>query len=158
MLLLFETASGYGLFKVVEEEKLFKCEDVISEFSDTDKLSQLLCLKAFDPFKDSDDAIKATTSLLEGKLNKKLKKLISKELEEGEQLAVADTKLATIIKEKLEVSCVANSAIQQLMSCIRGQMETLIPDLNEIDNSAMQLALAHGFVKYFSFFICFKYF
>jgi nucleolar protein 58 len=149
MFLLFETASGYALFKVIKEKKLAKCENVLEEYSDADKLSQLLSLQKFSAFKDTDEAVKATSSMISGKLSKKMKKLIQEEVE-GDTLAVADSKLAALIKDKLDVSCSSTTAVQQLMSCIRSQMDSLIPDLGEIDNDAMQLALAHGFVHFIS--------
>lgn len=148
MILLFETASGYAFFKVVKEKKLTKCENVLQEYGAADKLSQLLSLQKFSSFKDTDEAVKATSSILAGKLGKKLKKLIQEEVE-GDTLAVADSKLAALIKEKLDVSCSSTTAVQQLMSCIRSQMDSLIPDLGELDNDAMQLALAHGLVTSF---------
>lgn len=145
MLLLFETASGFAVFKVLKEKKLNKCENIFEEFNDQDKLSKLLSLQHFEKFKDIDEAVKITTNSLNGKLSKKLKKLLSEHvLTENEQLAVADTKLATIIKDKLEISCIASTPIQQLMSCIRQQANSLIPNLEDLDNDAMQLALAHG--------------
>ncbi|KAK4337167.1 hypothetical protein RND71_043483 [Anisodus tanguticus] len=138
-------ASGYAVFKVTKEKKLNKCENVVEEFSNSEKLSNLLTLKHFEQFKDIDEAIKATTNCISGKLPKKLKKLLNEHvLGENEQLAVSDSKLATIIKDKLEISCIANTPIQQLMSCIRTQAESLIPNLEDMDNEAMQLALAHG--------------
>ena len=146
MLLLFETACGYAVFKVLKEKKLTKCENIIEEFNDQDKLSKLLSLQHFEKFKDIDEAVKVTSNSLTGKLSKKLKKLLSDHvLVENEQLAVGDTKLASIIKDKLDISCIATTSIQQLMSCIRQQANSLIPNLDELDNDAMQLALAHGY-------------
>lgn len=145
MLLLFETACGYAVFKVLKEKKLNKCENIFEEFNDQEKLSKLLSLQHFEKFKDIDEAVKSTTNCLSGKLPKKLKKLLGEYAsEENEQLAVGDTKLGNIIKEKLNISCLATTPIQQLMSCIRSQANSLIPNLEELDNDAMQLALAHG--------------
>jgi len=149
MLLLFETASGYAVFKVLKEKKLNKCENIFEEFNNEEKLNKLLSLQHFEKFKDIDEAVKITSNSLSGKLPKKLKKLLSEHVqEENEQLAVADSKLATIIKDKLDISCIANTPIQQLMSCIRQQANSLIPNLDELDNDAMQLALAHGLSRF----------
>jgi len=149
MLLLFETASGYAVFKVLKEKKLNKCENVFEEFNNQDKLSKLLALQHFEQFKDIDEAVKVTSNAIAGKLPKKLKKLLSEHVQqENEQLAVADSKLGNIIKEKLDISCIANTPIQQLMNCIRQQANALIPNLDELDNNAMQLALAHGMSRF----------
>jgi hypothetical protein len=55
-------------------------------------------LKAFKRFKDTTDALDAATQLVESKLSKDLKKVLKKNVGEGETLGVADAKLGTIIK------------------------------------------------------------
>ena len=61
---------------------------------------QIVKLKAFDKFDNTTDALAATTSLVESKLSKGLKKFIKNECQ-GETLGIADSKLGNIIKEKL---------------------------------------------------------
>jgi len=63
-------------------------------------------------------------------------------------LAVADLKLGYAIKDKLELSCISNNAIQELMRCIRNQMDSLITDVTKKEMSAMALGLAHSLSRY----------
>lgn len=79
-------------------------------------------------------------------MSKKLKKLLKKVIVKAgeDQLAVADSKLATVIKDKINISCVSTSAVQDLMTCIRSRIDSLIPDWSQEDDAAMQLGLAHG--------------
>jgi len=49
-------------------------------------------------------------------------------------------------QEKLQLSCVYNSAVAELMRCIRSQMESLITGLPSKELSAMSLGLAHRYV------------
>ena len=56
-----------------------------------------ISLEAFSKFKDTKDALKATNSMLEGKIPKKLKKFLDKNIiskEVQENLAIMDKKLA----------------------------------------------------------------
>lgn len=98
-------------------------------------------------YKDASDALISTTSLIEGKLSKRLKKFLSKKIlptHIDETLAVADAKLAASIKEKFQIPCVSTNAVQELMSCIRIHLPELVPDWNEEEETAMQLGLSHG--------------
>merc|ERR1712025_645380 len=65
-----------------------------------------------------------------------------------EKLAVADAKLGSVIKEKLEMNCVYDSKIGELMRCIRSQASGLISGLPDKEMSAMELGLAHSLSRY----------
>ena len=106
-------------------------------------------LKHFEKFADTTEALVATTATLEGKLCKSLKKMLKKHCNElQEQLAVADAKLGNAIKDKLSLSCVSNTAIQELMRCIRSQMDSLLSGLHKREITAMALGLAHSLSRY----------
>ena len=49
----------------------------------------------------------------------------------------------TLTQDKLDLNCVANSSVQELMRCIRAQTASLITGLPERELSAMALGLAH---------------
>jgi hypothetical protein len=58
---------------------------------------------------------------------------------------VADHALAKTIKEKFGLSCQSPSdTINRLMTCIRSQIASLVPDWNPEEAAAMQLAISHG--------------
>lgn len=123
-----------------------KVDKLAKYFEDPNKVQKLITCKHFEKFKDTTEALDCANSLLEGKVNKKLKKMLKKVLDvnENEILAVADSKLATSIKEKLNISCTCTSAVQELMSCIRSRVECLLPEWSEKDSDAMTLGLSHG--------------
>ena len=125
MFVLFETPAGYAIFKLLNEKKLQSIDNLFQEFESADKASQLLKLKFFEKFGDTTEALAAATAAVEGKMSKSLKKLLKKVFasEAHEKLAVADAKLGNVIKEKMEIDCVASSAIQELMRCIREQAD-----------------------------------
>ncbi|MGH0127049.1 UNVERIFIED_CONTAM: hypothetical protein FKN15_030436 [Acipenser sinensis] len=107
-------------------------------------------LKHFEKFKDTTEALAAATALVEGKIGKSLKKVLKKVVakEAHEQLAISDAKLGGVIKDKLNLSCVHNTAIAELMRGIRNQMESLITGLPPREISAMSLGLAHSLSRY----------
>ncbi|KAJ0701717.1 hypothetical protein HanOQP8_Chr10g0382431 [Helianthus annuus] len=59
--------------------------------------------------------------LLESKPDKSLCKLLRAHCD-GESLVVADSKLGNVIKEKLQIDCVHNQAVMELMRGVRSQL------------------------------------
>ncbi|XP_073708163.1 nucleolar protein 58 [Garra rufa] len=150
MLVLFETAAGYAIFKVLDENKLQQVDSLWKEFETPEKANKVVKLKHFEKFQDTTEALAAATAMVEGKLGKSLKKVLKKIVakEAHEQLAITDAKLGGVIKEKLNVSCVHSPAVAELMRGIRNQMEGLITGLPAREISAMSLGLAHSLSRY----------
>lgn len=107
-------------------------------------------LKHFEKFADTTEALAAATAAVEGKVCKTLKKTLKKLVDEDvqNQLLVADAKLGSAIKDKLSLQCVSNSAVQELMRCIRSQSESLLAGLPKKEMTAMALGLAHSLSRY----------
>jgi len=150
MLVLFETPAGYAVFKLLDEGKLAKSDSLYEDFNSLDKANQIVKLKNFQKFEDTTEALAAATALVEGKMSKSLKKLLKKVVAEDahEKLAVADAKLGNVIKEKLEIACVHDSKVGELMRCIRSQASGLISGLPDKEMTAMELGLAHSLSRY----------
>jgi len=150
MLVLFETPAGYAVFKLLDEKKLKNADNLYLDFETPEKASELVKLKHFQKFKDTTEALAAATAGVEGKMSKTLKKTLKKLVAADmlDTLAVADAKLGVSIKEKMEINCVTSSAVQELMRCIRGQMNSLITGLPQKELSAMALGLAHSLSRY----------
>lgn len=150
MLVLFETAAGYAIFKLLDEKKLQKTENLYKDFESPEGANRVLTLKHFKKFDDMTEALAMATAAVEGKMTKGLKKMLKKLFvkEAHETLAVADSKLGNVIKEKLNIACVSNSAVQELMRCIRSQANSLISGLPKKELTAMSLGLAHSLSRY----------
>ncbi|KYM96970.1 Nucleolar protein 58 [Cyphomyrmex costatus] len=149
MLVLFETSAGYAIFKVLDENKLAQSENLHKDFQTPEAASRLLKLTYFHKFEDTTEALCAATALVNSKLSKSLKKTLRNCcIEAHEQLAVADAKLGSTIKDKLQLSCVSNTAVQELMRCIRSQLDSLISGVTEKERTAMTLGLAHSLSRY----------
>uniref|UniRef100_A0A915BQ07 Nop domain-containing protein n=2 Tax=Parascaris univalens TaxID=6257 RepID=A0A915BQ07_PARUN len=147
MLVLFETSAGYAIFKLLDESKLKNVDNIWEEFSTAEKAQQCLKLVAFKKFKDTAEALDGINHLNEGKLGKTLKKVLRSKMEENENLAVGDTKLGNIIKEKLDMQCVSNAATAELMRGIRAHVDSLLGEHKQ-EMAAMNLALAHSLGRY----------
>ncbi|PIN21060.1 Ribosome biogenesis protein - Nop58p/Nop5p [Handroanthus impetiginosus] len=147
MLLLFETPAGFALFKVLDEGKLSKVEDLGKEFLTPDSARQVVKLKAFSKFENTSEALSAATLLIDGKPSKGLRKFLRAHCED-DILAVADSKLGNTIKEKLQIECVHNNAVMELMRGVRGQLTELISGLAAQDLAPMSLGLSHSLSRY----------
>jgi nucleolar protein 58 len=134
----------------LDEGKLAKSDSLYEDFNSLDKANQIVKLKNFQKFEDTTEALAAATALVEGKMSKSLKKLLKKVVAEDahEKLAVADAKLGNVIKEKLEIACVHDSKVGELMRCIRSQASGLSPGLPDKEMTAMELGLAHSLSRY----------
>jgi len=149
MLVLFETAAGYAIFKLLDQNKLKETDNLYKDFESVEKANKLLKLTHFEKFEDTTEALAATTAAVEGKISKTLKKVLKKHVADvADQLLVADAKLGTAIKEKFNLACVHNTAVQELMRCIRSQLDGLLAGLPKKEMMAMALGLAHSLSRY----------
>ena len=152
MYVLFETAGGFALFKVVKEKRLEKLDSLHQSFEDADSAKKVVKLKSFAPFKDTKDAMKSIEKLMKGKVSKGLKKFLTKNIVQKEiedELLVADKKLGKAIQEALNINCQTGEKANELMRCIRFQMESLISDMQDTSQfKQMQLGLAHSVSRY----------
>ncbi|XP_038891066.1 probable nucleolar protein 5-2 [Benincasa hispida] len=147
MLVLFETSAGFALFKVLDEGKLSKVEDLWKDFSNAESARQVVKLKAFSKFENMSEALEATTLLIDSKPSKGLRKFLRANCD-GETLGVADSKLGNIIKEKLQIDCVHNNSVMELIRGLRHQLNELIAGLAVQDLAPMSLGLSHSLSRY----------
>lgn len=150
MLVLFETPAGYAIFKLLDESKLSEIDNLYQEFNTPEGASTVVKLKNFVKFEDTTEALAATTAAIEGKISKPLKKALKKYVckEVQDQLLVGDSKLGSAIREKFDLQCVSNTNVQELLRCIRSQMDSLLAGLPKKEMTAMALGLAHSLSRY----------
>ncbi|XVF31219.1 hypothetical protein REPUB_Repub16aG0126800 [Reevesia pubescens] len=147
MLVLFETPAGFALFKVLDEGKLNKVEDLSKEFLAADSARKVVSLKAFSKFDNTAEALEAATKLLESTPSKGLRKFLRAHCD-GETLGVADSKLGNAIKEKLKIDCIHNTTVMELLRGVRTQLTELISGLGAQDLAPMSLGLSHSLSRY----------
>ncbi|KNZ76846.1 Nucleolar protein 58 [Termitomyces sp. J132] len=152
MLVLYETAMGYCLFKVSNEAKV-SSGDLWKEFQTPEQASKLLKLKALHRFTSTATAVEDVTALQNGKLGKGLKQFLTDEvLGKGkgkESLLVVDPHLSRSISKKLSISVSATTDEQsELWRGIRHQMSALLQGLNPQDLATMSLGLSHSLSRF----------
>ena len=85
--------------------------------------------------------------MVDGSLDDSLRKFLKKSIIKADlkdKLAVADPKLAGLIKDDLNIKCVNKNGINELMRGIRNQMNALIDSISQRDMHAMILGLSHS--------------
>merc|ERR1712127_702711 len=134
---------------VLDEGRIAEVDDVNELFKDPSQLSGVLQLKKFKKFTDQVEATQAAVSLTEGKAPKTLKKMLKKLVNEDviETLAVADTKLGSIIRDSIGLECIHSPAIHELTRGIRENLNEMT-GIQESERSAMALGLAHSLSRY----------
>merc|ERR1712151_659290 len=150
MLLLFESASGYGLFKVNNGSEISEVDDVqkILGSCSSEEASKYLSLQKFQPIRDTAEALQCATALVESKISKPLKKLLKK-VDSSEELMVADAKLGQLIKEKFSIQCVFYKRTEELMRVVREHLTELASSSITTDEATgMALGLAHSLSRY----------
>lgn len=150
MLLLFESASGYGLFRVQNGSELTEVDDVqrLLGSCDASTAQKYFNLEKFQPIRDTAEALQCATAVVESKLSKPLKKILKK-LDGSDELMIADSKIGSLIKEKYNVQCVYNPAVLEMMRVVREHLTSLAAaSINAEEVSGMALGLAHSLSRY----------
>ncbi|KAJ7929120.1 Nop domain-containing protein [Mycena leptocephala] len=152
MLVLYETAMGYCLFKVGDTAKL-ESDDLWKEFESPEKASKLLKLKAIHRFHSTATAVEDITALQAGKLGKGLKEFLSEEVvdkgKNKESLLVIDPHLSRSISKKLSINVSAlEDKNQDLWRGIRSQLTALLNGVDPKDLATMSLGLSHSLSRF----------
>ncbi|CAD8138566.1 unnamed protein product [Paramecium pentaurelia] len=151
MLILIETPAGFALFQVANTKALNKIDNIYDYLQNEKQAKKLITPFAFQQFKDTQEALIATSKLINGKIPKKLSKFLEKNVisqEVQDQIAVQDKKLAKQLQEQLGLSCIQTPVTDQLFRGIKSQLTNLIEGLSEAELKSMTLGLAHGLSRY----------
>lgn len=151
MLVLFETPAGFALFKLTDKAALANVSDIHTKFTTSESASNIVKLKAFEKFADTNSALTAAASICDGKLDQTLidflnKRVVAKSIKD--KMAVTDAKLGGLIREKLGIKCVYDETTKELMRGIRTQIDSLIGGISLADRNAMKLGLAHSLCRH----------
>ncbi|TFY78098.1 hypothetical protein EWM64_g5913 [Hericium alpestre] len=151
MLVLYETALGFCLFKVTDSGKITS-PDLYKEFETPEKANKLLKLKSLHRFTSTATAVEEITAIQEGKIGKGLKKWLTDEIvEKGkgkDSLLVVDPKLVRPITKKLGINVTSDSDSLDLFRGIRSQLTALLDGLDPKDLATMSLGLSHSLSRF----------
>eukprot|EP00658_Telonema_sp_P-2_P021939 TRINITY_DN18758_c0_g2_i10.p1 TRINITY_DN18758_c0_g2~~TRINITY_DN18758_c0_g2_i10.p1 ORF type:complete len:502 (-),score=214.35 TRINITY_DN18758_c0_g2_i10:71-1576(-) len=149
--LLLETAAGFGLFKVLKDGKVQEGADLSKDFGTSEGAAEMVKLQKFSKFADQTDALAAATAMVEGKLDKSLKKFLKKNIvdkELADELIVSDSKLAGLVKEKLDIQCLCDAPSLEVLRGVRLNMDSLIPSISTAAMKQMQIGLSHSLSRH----------
>eukprot|EP00917_Polyrhabdina_sp_WS-2016_P019588 GHVP01041825.1.p1 GENE.GHVP01041825.1~~GHVP01041825.1.p1 ORF type:complete len:458 (+),score=91.10 GHVP01041825.1:34-1407(+) len=153
MLVLVETAAGYGLFKVKDKSLLkMSAEELNKHFLENPGKKGQFSLESFKKFGSSREAVSEYNALLESKTGKALKKFLKKnQPDEGEApagLIVVDKLLGSHITEKLNFKHKCDQESLIFVKEIKNQFFDLVNDLSKTDLEKMSLSLSHAMNRY----------
>ncbi|XP_070550227.1 nucleolar protein 56-like, partial [Ptychodera flava] len=151
LLVLYEHASGYGLFSVTEMEEIsMQHHQVEQSVVDFGKFSSMVKLQAFCPFKTAGDALDNINCISEGILSNDLKLFLETNLPAKRKkvtLGVADTRIGGAVTEALGVSCQASGVVPEIIRGVRYHFHKLLKGCTKEAECKAQLGLGHSYSR-----------
>ena len=160
LLILFEHATGYSLFKVNEYEEIGSLLPQVAKASlDGPLFNSMVSLIAFQQFKNAQTTLESTETIVEGKLPDDLKTFLEENLPSKEKkrrkviLGVSDSRIGAAITEEFNVTCSFTDVVPEILRGIRFHYEKLIEESITKDNmysaeSSLGRSLSRSKVKF----------
>ncbi|TVU47024.1 hypothetical protein EJB05_06600 [Eragrostis curvula] len=153
--LLFESASGYGLFHAYGIDEIGQSvEAVRSSVLDLDRFGKAVKLAAFTPFSSAIDALNQCNAISEGIMTDELRSFLELNLpkpKEGKKakysLGVVEPKVGSHISEVTGIPCQSNEFVQELLRGVRLHFDRFINELKSSDLEKAQLGLGHSYSR-----------
>ncbi|KAI9920848.1 hypothetical protein PsorP6_002633 [Peronosclerospora sorghi] len=152
---LFESASGYAIFEVVENEEIASLvSEVQAAVADVSSFGRIVKLKAFQPFTSAENALENINNISEGLLSEDLKNFLEMNLPKvkagGKRkfaLGVQDKGLAQTISDELSVPCNTSETTLEIVRGIRMHFSTFVKELAHGNLAKAQLGLGHSYSR-----------
>lgn len=150
---LFESASGYGLFSVSEQEEIAGLtQEVQKGLMDFPRLQKIMKLVAFHPFDSAENALENINAVTEHEMTDDLKAFLESNLSTGKKsskspLGVIEPTLATAIQENLGLTCRSDETIRELTRAVRAHFTKFIKPLASGNLEQAQLGLGHSYSR-----------
>ncbi|KAI0878253.1 pre-rRNA processing nucleolar protein-like protein Sik1 [Hypoxylon argillaceum] len=154
---LYESATGYALFKVVHQQNdvALRMEETKKAAEDLAKLGKMLSLTSYAVWRSAAEALENIHAISEGLMTNYLKSTIELNIPASKKskivLGVADKNLAGNIKDafpgiEAETSD-TSEAVAYLLRGIRMHSSKLFKDLKQGDEEKAQLGLGHAYSR-----------
>ncbi|XP_041368368.1 nucleolar protein 56-like [Gigantopelta aegis] len=153
IIVLFEHASGYALFRVKEFEEVgLLLPEVEKSVTDLSRFNSIVKLVSFSPFKSGTNALDNINSISEGLLHDDLRIFLKDNVPKGSKkhkvvLGIADSKIASSISEELGISCLHTGVVPEITRGIRTHFHSLVKGLTDKSASKAQLGLGHSYSR-----------
>ncbi|XP_048744522.2 nucleolar protein 56-like [Ostrea edulis] len=151
--ILFEHASGYGLFRVKEfEEVATFIPEVEKSIVDVSKFQSIVKLVAFAPFKSGTNALDNMNSISEGIVHEDLHVFLESNVPKGGKkdkvvVGVSDSKIGAAITEELGIKCSHIGVAPEVIRGIRHHFPNMVKGLTEVSSGKAQLGLGHSYSR-----------
>ena len=152
---LFEAASGYGLFEVVEYDAISSFQEKVQEsVTDLERFSKIVKLKAFQPFSSAENALENIMKVSENLVHDDLTSFLSANLPKGKKmvkesmtLGLSSANLGSAIKEESGIPCTSNESMNEIIRGIRCHFERFVQALGNGAAEKAQLGLGHSYSR-----------
>ncbi|KAL3349794.1 hypothetical protein AABB24_022723 [Solanum stoloniferum] len=153
--LLYESASGYGLFLAHGIDEIGQnTEAVRNSITDLNRFGKVVKLEAFNPFESALDALNQCNAVSEGQMTEELQNFLERSLpkvKEGKKakfsLGLAEPKLGSHIHEVTKIPCQSNEFVLEILRGVRLHFEKFIENLKTGDLEKAQLGLSHSYSR-----------
>ncbi|KAJ0890455.1 putative Nop domain, helix hairpin bin domain superfamily, Nop domain superfamily protein [Helianthus annuus] len=153
--LLYESASGYGLFLAHGIDEIGQnTEAVRNSVTDLNRFGKVVKLAAFNPFESALDALNQQNAVSEGQMTDELRNFLELSLpkvKEGKKakfsLGVVDPKIGSHIQEETKIPCQSNEFVSELIRGVRLHFDRFIDNLKPGDLEKAQLGLGHSYSR-----------
>lgn len=153
LFLLYESASGYGLFSSDGIDEI-GMDAVRNSVDDLNRFGKVVKLAAFSPFESALDALNQCNAVSEGQMTDELRNFLELTLpkvKEGKKpkfsLGVAEPKLGSHICEDTKIPCQSNEFVLEVIRGIRLHFDRFIENLKPGDLEKAQLGLGHSYSR-----------
>lgn len=150
---LYECASGYSLFSVLESEDIGNLlEEVQTGLTDLSRFQRVVKMVAFHPFDSAENALENINAITEHEMTGDLKNFLEANLNKGKKaskfpLGVIEPTLATAIQENLSIPCRSDETIRELTRGIRFHFTSFVKQLGNGLLEQAQLGLGHAYSR-----------
>lgn len=150
---LFESASGYGLFSVLESEEIGSLlQEVQASINDLSRFQRIVKMVAFHPFDSAENALENINAITEHEMTDDLKAFLDSNVPKGKKsgkfpLGVIEPTLATTIQENLTIPCRSDETIREICRGIRNHFIKFVKPLANGLLEQAQLGLGHSYSR-----------
>ncbi|ETO21982.1 hypothetical protein RFI_15221, partial [Reticulomyxa filosa] len=157
LFVLFESAEGLGLFRVVEAEEI-SLQALTKSVQSFGNFSNMCKMEAFAPFTDQEEALECISRLSESALPDSLLQFLKtslpdiskKKLRKNITLGVSDPLLGTQIKQVMELECRCDEIVLELSRGIRNHFDEYTKsqyDSKKIDSRVARVGLGNNYSR-----------
>jgi len=150
-MVLFEHATGYGLFRVKEFEEIAMLQSAVEEsITDISAFNSVISFQAFNPFKNAEDALANINAVSEGLCTDQLKFFLQANMPKKAKkvtMGVLDPKLGAAVSEAIGVKVSHVGVVPEIIRGIRLHFAKLVKGMSAEGSSKAQLGLGHAYSR-----------